>query len=180
MDRFLRTLVASGVVVLFVLAPAWGGSLAHAQDAAAKFDPAVRPEFSEPVTLASKDGVLEVTLTAHQGEVRLDTVAKPVKNFLVFAYDLVRGTASNGQTSGDNLYPAPTLRVSPGGQLTGQGAVKIYSSGSLLQGGPATYLQSPEHTPIVTFTEMASFTPFDGASGVRVAATSTTTAATFW
>jgi hypothetical protein len=61
------------------------------------------------------------------------------------------------------------------GQLTGPGAVKIYSSGSLLQGGPATYLQSAEHSPIVTFTEMASFTPFDGGSGVRVAATSTTT-----
>jgi hypothetical protein len=61
------------------------------------------------------------------------------------------------------------------GQLTKPGAVKIYSSGSLLDGGPATYLQSAEHSPIVAFTEMASFTPFDGGAGVRVAATSTTT-----
>jgi hypothetical protein len=106
MDRFLGALVASGVAVLSVLVPAWDGSLARAQDARAKFDPAVRPEFSEPVTLASKDGVLEVRLTAHQGQARLDTVVKPVQNFLVFAYEVVRGTASNGQMSGDNLYPA--------------------------------------------------------------------------
>ena len=32
-------------------------------------------EFREPVTLASKDGVLEVRLTARQGEAMLDTVA---------------------------------------------------------------------------------------------------------
>ena len=85
--------------------------------APAKFDPAVRPEFSEPVVLASKDGVLEVRLTAHQGEARLDTVATPVKNLLVFGYEVIRGTASNGQMSGDNLYPAPTLQVFPGETL---------------------------------------------------------------
>ena len=88
MDRFLGALVTSGVAVLFVLVPAWDGSLARAQDAHAKFDPAVRPEFSEPVMLASKDGVLEVTLTAHQGQARLDTVAEAGQNFLVFAYEL--------------------------------------------------------------------------------------------
>ena len=32
------------------------------------------------VTLASKDGVLEVRLIAKQGTARLDTVAKPVEN----------------------------------------------------------------------------------------------------
>jgi FtsP/CotA-like multicopper oxidase with cupredoxin domain len=117
MDRFLRALVMSATGVALVLVPAWHWSIAHAQDTAAKIDPAVRSEFSEPVMLASKDGILEVTLTAHQGAVRLDTAAKPVKNFLVFAYDLVRGTASNEQTSGDNLYPAPTLQVSPGESL---------------------------------------------------------------
>ena len=40
-------------------------------------------------------------------------------------------------------------------------------------GGPATYLQSAEHTPIVAFTEI----PFDSGTGVRVATTSTTTGA---
>ena len=36
---------------------------------------------------------------------------------LVFAYELIRGTASNGQMSGDNLYPSPTLQVFPGETL---------------------------------------------------------------
>ena len=83
----------------------------------AKIDPAVRPEFREPVTLASKDGVLEVRLIAKQGTATLDTVAKPVQNMLVLAYELIRGTASDGKTSGDNLYPAPTLQVFPGETL---------------------------------------------------------------
>src|SRR5262245_26460193 len=50
------------------------------------FDPSRRSALREPVTLSSKDGLLEVALTAHQGEVTLDTVAKPVRNFLVFSY----------------------------------------------------------------------------------------------
>ena len=48
------------------------------------------------------------------------------------------------------------------GQLTGPGAVKVYSSGSALQGGPKVYLDSAEHTPVADFTEIASFTPFGG------------------
>jgi len=77
----------------------------------------VRPEFREPVTLASKAGILEVRLTARQGQATLDTVAKPVKNFLLFGYELIRGTASDGKMSGDNMYPAPTLQVFPGETL---------------------------------------------------------------
>ena len=117
MDRFWRAFAFGGIAAAFVLAPGWHGSLARAQDTAAKFDPAIRPEFSEPVVLASKDGVLEVRLIAKQGEARLDTVATPVQNMLVFAYELIRGTASNGQMSGDNLYPSPTLQVFPGETL---------------------------------------------------------------
>ncbi len=103
MDRCLRALVL--VAVAFFLVPAWHASSSSAQDAAAKFDPAVRPELREPMVLSSKDGVLEVRLTAKQGEARLDTVAKPVDGFLLFAYELIRGTASNGETKGENLYP---------------------------------------------------------------------------
>ena len=77
----------------------------------------VAPEFREPVTLATKDGVLEVRLTARQGAATLDTSAKPVENFLLFDYDLLRGTASNGMTNGRGLYPAPTLQVYPGEKL---------------------------------------------------------------
>ena len=36
--------------------------------------------FTEPVRLSSKDGVLEVRLSAHQGTVNLDTVKQPVRN----------------------------------------------------------------------------------------------------
>src|SRR6476646_9420132 len=113
----LWALAMSGIAVAFVLAAGWHLSQARAQDAGAKFDPAIRPDFHEPVTLASKDGVLEVTLTAHQGHARFDTVSEPVQNLLVFAYKLARGTASDGQISGDNLYPAPTLQVFPGETL---------------------------------------------------------------
>ena len=73
--------------------------------------------FGEPVRLSSKDGVLEVRLSAHQGTVSLDTVKEPVSNFLVFGYELIQGTSSDGSTEGDNMYPAPTLRVEPGEQL---------------------------------------------------------------
>jgi hypothetical protein len=109
--------VLGSVAALFMLATALPASPAKAQETSAKFDPAVRPEFREPVTLASKDGVLEVRLIAKQGTATLDTVAKPVQNMLVFAYELIRGTASDGKTSGDNLYPAPTLQVFPGETL---------------------------------------------------------------
>jgi hypothetical protein len=40
------------------------------------------------------------------------------------------------------------------GQLAAPGAVKVFSSGSLLQGGPAMYLAPAEHSPIVGFTEL--------------------------
>ncbi len=61
--------------------------------------------------------MLEVRLTAHQGEAKFNTVAVPVKNMLVFGYELIRGTASNGEMSADNLYPSPTLQVFPGETL---------------------------------------------------------------
>src|SRR6516225_1695516 len=73
--------------------------------------------YREPVKLSSKDGVLEVRLSAHQGTVNLDTVSQPVSNFLVFGYQVIKGTSSDGSTSGDNSYPAPTLRVNPGEHL---------------------------------------------------------------
>src|SRR6476469_6558322 len=45
----------------------WLAAPAPAQDAASGANPSARAEFREPVTLASKDGVLEVRLTARQG-----------------------------------------------------------------------------------------------------------------
>ena len=63
-------------------------------------------------------------------------------------------------------------------QLAGPGTVKVFSSGSALDEGPALYLHSPnEHGHAPAFREIASFNPFDGTSGTRVATTSTTTGA---
>jgi FtsP/CotA-like multicopper oxidase with cupredoxin domain len=117
MLRLLHPIVMRGIAVAFALFAASQWSLALAQDANPTFDPSVRPELKDPVTLASKDGVLEVRLITKQDTARLDTVAIPVKNFLLFGYKLIRGTASNGKTSGDGLYPGPTLQVFPGDTL---------------------------------------------------------------
>jgi hypothetical protein len=62
-----------------------------AQGSEISSNPAIRPEFLEPVTLASKDGLLEVRLTARQGQARLDTVAVPVQDLLLFDYELIHG-----------------------------------------------------------------------------------------
>ena len=104
-------------VVQAVAFAAWSIAPGQAQETGALSTPAGRSEYREPVTLGSKDGVLEVRLRAHQGQIKLDTVAKPVGNALVFGYELIRGMASDGQVAGDNLYPAPTLQVFPGETL---------------------------------------------------------------
>ena len=63
-------------------------------------------------------------------------------------------------------------------QLADKGTVKVFSSGSALDGGPSLYLQSPlHHDHGAQFREIASFEPFAGSAGARVATTSTTTGA---
>ncbi len=104
-------------VTSFWMSIGWMGEAAWAKSAGKKTDLATRQDFKEPVALMSKDGVLEVRLTARQGQAQLDTVAKPVNNFLLFSYEVIRGTASNGQKSARDLYPGPTLRVFPGERL---------------------------------------------------------------
>jgi FtsP/CotA-like multicopper oxidase with cupredoxin domain len=126
------------LAVLVVLA--CPSATAWAQTAERRTDPAIRPEFREPVTLASKDGVLEVRLTARQGQATLDTVATPVQNFLLFDYEVIRGTASDGRSSGGNLYPAPTLQVFPGERL-------IVHLGNDLAGLTIRDYFSPQYTP---------------------------------
>ena len=116
MDRLARALLSSGMIAALAVAAAFAAASAQ-ESGANSFDPSVRPAFAEPVTLASKDGVLEVRLIAGQDEAKLDTVAVPVKNFLLFGYELIRGTASNGRMSGNDLYPSPTLQVFPGETL---------------------------------------------------------------
>jgi hypothetical protein len=63
------------------------------------------------------------------------------------------------------------------GQSAGDGTVRVWSSGSRLDGQPAMYLHSPNHDMALDFTQIASFVPFAGAPGgpgVRLATTSTT------
>ena len=130
----------------------------HAQSAARPTGAPTRAEFREPVTLASKDGVLEVRLTAHQGEATLDTVATRVKNFLLFDYELIRGTASDGRTSGANLYPAPTLQVFPGEKL-------VIHLGNDLSGLTIRDYFSPHYTakgqPVPTYPEQMTSSPLN-------------------
>lgn len=104
--------VVARAILAAIAVASLGGGIALAQTKA--YTP---PAFREPVTLSSVDGVLEVTLTAHQGEVALDTAAAPVKNALLFGYRLIRGKASNGESAATNSYPAPTLQVFPGERL---------------------------------------------------------------
>ena len=63
--------------------------------------------------LTSKEGVLEVRLTARQGEATLDTVATPVQSFLLFDYEVIRGTASNGQSPAAICIRRPPSRHFP-------------------------------------------------------------------
>ena len=67
MDRISRWPASASIALGFFLVTSWQVSLARAQGSIVNPDPAVRSDFSEPVMLTSKDGVLEVALTAHQG-----------------------------------------------------------------------------------------------------------------
>ena len=70
------------------------------------------------------------------------------------------------------------LRAGRVSQLADIGSVKLFSSGSALDGGPSVYLQPPSHHGHgAQFREIADFKPFEGSAGTRVATTSTTTGA---
>jgi hypothetical protein len=102
------------------------------------------------------------------------TAEKPVNtaSFIPFGKDYRGGVSlATGWLAG-SLGGAKRIVVS---QLAGSGSVKIFSSGSALDGGPSLYLQSPlHHDHSARFREIASFEPFDGSAGTRVATTSTT------
>jgi len=144
--------------VAFLAALACPGPAASAQTGERRTDLAVRPEFREPVTLASKEGVLEVRLVARQGQATLDTVAKPVQNFLLFDYEVIRGSASDGKTSGGNLYPAPTLQVFPGEKL-------IVHFGNDLSGLTIRDFFTPQYTskgqPVPIYPEQMTSSPLN-------------------
>src|SRR4029450_10161096 len=152
--RLVRLLTMGAIAVLVALESPGHTPVAQT----AEKDPATRPEFREPVTLASKEGVLEVRLTARQGQATLDTVAKPVQNFLLFDYEVIRGSASDGKTSGGNLYPAPTLQVFPGERL-------IVHFGNDLAGLTIRDYFIPQYTPkgqpVPTYPEQMTSSPLN-------------------
>jgi hypothetical protein len=114
---------------------------------------------------------------AAQGSTQAARIKRPVytASFIPFGKEYRGGVSlATGWLAG-SLGGAKRIIVS---QLAGAGAVKIFSSGSALEGGPSLYLQSPlQHAHSVDFREIASFQPFDGSVGIRVATTSTTTGA---
>ena len=76
--------------------------------------PTQQETYKESVILSSNGGLLTVILTMVQGTTTFNTVKGNVKNLLVWNYELVNGTSSNGQLKGQNLYPSPSLHVNPG------------------------------------------------------------------
>ena len=69
--------------------------------------------FKEPVRLSSKDGVLEVRLSAHQSTVNLDTVKEPVTNFMTYGFDLIKGPAPTVRARATTCIPAPRFASNP-------------------------------------------------------------------
>ena len=95
-------------------------------------------------------------------------------SFFPFGKDYSGGISlSTGWIAG-SLGGAKSIIAS---QLAGSGSVKIFSSGSALDGGPSIYLGSCRCGKDTPFRETASFNPFAQSGGVRVATTSTTTGA---
>jgi FG-GAP-like repeat/Multicopper oxidase len=114
---------------------------------------------------------------AAEGSTQAAGTDQPVNtaSFIPFGKDYRGGVSlATGWLAG-SLGGARRIVVS---QLADSGSVKIFSSGSALDGGPSLYLQSPlHHGHTVNFREIAAFQPFDGTVGTRVATTSTTTGA---
>jgi hypothetical protein len=114
---------------------------------------------------------------AAEGSTQTTGTDQPVNtaSFIPFGKDYRGGVSlATGWLAG-SLGGAKRIVV---GQLADSGSVKIFSSGTVLDGGPSLYLQSPlHHAHTANFREIAAFEPFDGSAGTWVATTSTTTGA---
>jgi hypothetical protein len=108
---------------------------------------------------------------AKAGQASAQTADLPVNtaSFVPFGYDYRGGVSlATGWLAG-SLGGAKRIIVS---QLADSGSVKIFSSGSALDGGPSLYLQSPLlHDHDAHFREIAGFEPFGGSSGVAPGST---------
>jgi hypothetical protein len=102
-------------------------------------------------------------------------VPRLTADFVAFGDGYTGGVSlSTGWVGGGEWGGAQSIVLAQG---AAPGAVKIFSSGSALDGEPEVYLRSPDqHDAAVAFREIARFIPFADApsSGVRVATTSTT------
>ncbi len=57
-------------------------------------------------------------------------------------------------------------------QLAGAGTVRVWSTGSKLDGQPGMYLESPNHhEENIAYSEIASFAPFPGGTSVATSST---------
>jgi hypothetical protein len=118
-----------------------------------------------------------LTALANGNHAGMSSIDKPVKSASFFPF----GNTYNGGVSlgtgwlAGQLGGAQRVVVS---QLSGRGTVKIFSTGSALDGGPSMYLHNPsQHDHSATFREIGSFDPFAEGSGTRIATSSTTTGA---
>ena len=112
---------------------------------------------------------------AEHGSMHADDEPVNTASFAPFGKDYRGGVSlATGWLAG-SLGGAKRIIVS---QLADKGSVKIFSSGSALDGGPSLYLLSRlHHDHGAHFREIASFEPFGGSGGTRVATTSTATGA---
>ncbi|MGY8661571.1 multicopper oxidase domain-containing protein [Bradyrhizobium sp. UFLA05-109] len=170
MHRAFRRVARAILATISIMAFGAGTALSQT----ASYSP---PAYKEPVTLSSEHGVLEVTLTAQQSEIALDTAAAPVRDALLFGYRLVRGKASNGETAAKGLYPAPTLQVFPGERLvihlenalSGLTIRDFYDPRYTLAGGEVpTYPEQLEVSPLNLHTHGLHVSPKGNADNVLI------------
>lgn len=112
-----------------------------------------------------------------QTGMKMEPIDQPVNSasFLPFGPEYKGGVSLAVGWLAGSLGGAKRIVVS---ELNGQGTVKVFSTGSSLDGGPAMYLKGPQmHGHNASFREIASFRPFPGDSGTQVAVTSTTVGA---
>lgn len=122
-----------------------------------------RWDLYTPTARAQANG----TATQHAGK---PTDPVQTAEFLAYGGDYTGGVALSTGWVGGPYGGAKSIVTS---QLGGDGRVIAWSSGSLLDGQPSIYLDSPNHHDTdVKYTETASFVPFPKA-GVTVATSST-------
>ncbi|MCY2936813.1 MAG: hypothetical protein NTV55_00455 [Planctomycetota bacterium] len=80
------------------------GSIARFQPRLLELESRLTPAaLVDPVGLYPRDGVLEVTLTARQSTIDLDTVATPVSDALAFSYQVNQGISDGPDMGGDSV-----------------------------------------------------------------------------